>query len=837
MSARAWDSSTVHDAVAPDSVTVGKPLRTTRDSVRTSRTFMMRRFEHLLFVAMMFVGLVSAQTTMSVPGSTTPRCAGPDCQEAHASDQRQPNANNSSDRDRDRSRLIDGVRSQYGVESSHPQSEVREPERRIPVQRLAVHEEPSEFETFVRDSLGQRLSIFGANLFQDVPTTFAPVDRVPVPADYVIGPGDELLIRAWGSVDLQARVVVDRDGQVQLPSVGILNVAGLKYSQLAEYVKTSVGRVFRGFDLTVTLGQLRSIQVFVVGFARRPGSYTVSSLSTLVNTLFASGGPSARGSMRRIHLKRRGKVITEFDLYDLLLSGDTSKDCVLLPGDVIHIPPVGALVAISGSVQVPAIFETRPGTTFAELIDMAGGLANVASSQKITVERIDDRKVRRIEHFALDDAGRNNRLRDGDIVRVTPLSPRIENAVTLRGNVAWPGRYAWREGMRVTDLIGSRESLITRKFWNAQNSLFEHEKKPIGSSPELSASRREFPETTSESTLDARKRLSNVEIRNEAKRNGSEINWDYALIQRLDNTTLKTVLLPFNLGRALDGDASNDVLLQAGDVVTVFSQQDLQVPVAKQSRLVRLEGEFQSAGIYQAEPGETLKQLVRRVGLTPNSYLYGAKLTRESERQRQQEGLDRLSMRLEQEVERTASNAALRGTDQQAAVLAVSQRAEAQRNFVRRVREVRAEGRVVLQLQPNSTSIEDLPEIVLEDGDTLFVPYRGQMVEVLGAVYNQNSFVYREEWRLKDYLRIAGGGTKTADSGEVFVIRADGTVVSRRHLSWFRDFDDLRIYPGDSIVVPEKMDHVPFMTRLKDWSQVVSQFSLGAAAIRVFTNN
>src|SRR5262249_24983410 len=158
------------------------------------------------------------------------------------------------------------------------------------------------------------------------------------------GPGDELLVRAWGQIDLDARVVVDRNGQIYLPKVGTISVAGLRYEQLNVYLMTTIGRLFKNFDLNVNLGQLRSIQILVLGRARRPGTYTVSSLSTLVNALFASGGPDSNGSMRHIELRRQNRVVTEFDLYDLLVRGDKSKDVLLLPGDVIYIPPAGRMV-------------------------------------------------------------------------------------------------------------------------------------------------------------------------------------------------------------------------------------------------------------------------------------------------------------------------------------------------------------------------------------------------------------------------------------------------------------------------------------------------------------
>ncbi|MEN9783378.1 MAG: hypothetical protein RJA24_721, partial [Pseudomonadota bacterium] len=248
----------------------------------------------------------------------------------------------------------------------------------------------NEFQEFVFQSLGRPLPMFGHNLFSGVPSTFAPVDRVPVTPDYVVGPGDEIVIRAWGQVDIDYRATIDRNGAINIPRVGNINVSGIQYKDLEGFLRSAVGRVFRNFELNVTLGQLRSIQVFVVGQARRPGSYTVSSLSTLVNALFASGGPTPRGSMRAIQLKRGNKVVTEFDFYDLLLKGDKSKDAKLLPGDVIYIPPVGGLVAMTGSVNEPAVYEIKSGASLGAMVEFAGGFTTTAEGNKATVERIAD---------------------------------------------------------------------------------------------------------------------------------------------------------------------------------------------------------------------------------------------------------------------------------------------------------------------------------------------------------------------------------------------------------------------------------------------------------------
>src|SRR5205085_3485279 len=345
--------------------------------------------------------------------------------------------------------------------------------------------------------------------------------------------------------------------QIYLPRVGSVTVAGLKYEQVNPYLKTAVGRIFKNFDLNVNLGQLRSIAVFVVGQAKHPGTYTVSSLSTLVNALFASGGPDNTGSMRHIQLKRKNQVVSEFDLYDLLLNGDKSKDVALLPGDVIYISPVGQLVAIAGSVNMPAIYEIRDKSTIADELEIAGGLNTTADSGRAVLERIENRTTRKVDEFALDNAALTRQLHDGDLLRVFSVSPRFENAIVLRGNVAQPGRYPWRDGMHVCDLIPSRDAIIKRDYWMRQNALALT---PIGWSN------------------------SSIDRRTDFTRNAAEINWDYAVVQRLNREDLTAHLLPFNLGQAIaDCNSENNLMLAAGDVITIFSQNDLAVPLEKRT--------------------------------------------------------------------------------------------------------------------------------------------------------------------------------------------------------------------------------------------------------------
>jgi protein involved in polysaccharide export with SLBB domain len=662
---------------------------------------------------------------------------------------------------------------------------------------------PTDFQDFIFRSTGERLPLYGYDLFR-APSTFAPLENVPVTPDYLIGPGDELMIRAWGQIDIDYRATVDRNGAVNIPRVGTVQVAGLKYVELTPVVKQAVQKNFRNFELLVTLGQLRSIQVFVVGRAARPGAYTVSSLSTLVNAVFAAGGPSSTGSMRAIQLKRGAEVVTEFDLYDLLLRGDKSKDAALLPGDVIYFPSAGSLAAVSGNVKNPAIYELKGPATVVALLDYAGGLTTTAAVKEATIERIESRERRVVDKFSLDAGGMARTVKDGDLVSVYPISPEFDNAVTLRGHVALALRHPYREGMRVSDLIPEKEALITRDYFHRRNLAVQRDTVASG---ELAASVR---------------RLFN------------EINWDYAVVERLNREDLSSSLIPFNLGKVvLERDPAHNVPLQPGDVVTVFSKNDVRAPAQRRAVVVQLEGEFNHAGVYQAMQGETLRQLILRVGgLTPQAYLFGAEFTRESTRQLQEERLRTAIVQFEQDLQRAAASRARNVTSSEDAQ-SLKAEAEAQASILARLKRIQPTGRIVLEL-PGEPTLADLPELPLEDGDRISVPQRPAMVSVFGSVYNETAFVHRPEKTVTDYLEQAGGPKKEADRRNMFLLRADGSVVPNKG-GWFGggQLASLTPLPGDSIVVPEDLYRTTLTKDLKDWTQIFYQFGLGAAALKV----
>lgn len=540
-----------------------------------------------------------------------------------------------------------------------------------------------EFEAYVR-----KLGYAGVQRFgQELITGKASYDTAEssglVPADYVVGTDDELQIALWGSVDADLRVMVDRSGRISIPRVGTIMVAGVRYGDLTEVISRRVGQVFRNYQISVSLGQIRSVRVYLTGYVKRPGVYTVGGLSSVVNALMRSGGPASAGSLRSIELRRGKDTITRYDLYDLLLKGDRSADRVVQNGDVIHVGPIGPQVALVGSVNRPAIFEMKPGEKVADIVAMAGGFTAVADRNRLAIERLDDRSKTRITQLSL-------------------------------------------------------------------------------------------PEDSAQAP-------------------GS------------------------------------------GDVLRAFSAVEATQPVARQNKRVRIEGEVLKPGEYVLPPGVTTRMAVGLAGgLTPNAYVYGTELTRESVRVAQQQSYDRALRDMETEFARASATQRAISADEAATF---EQRSTATSRLIEKLRQVRPTGRIVLQLEPDASTIPDLP---IEDGDRVYVPARPTTVSVFGSVFNSGAFLLESGRTVGDVLNLAGGPTRGSDPGSTFVLRPNGSVLSQLQRSSFFGLvggvTKVKAEPGDTVFVPEMMNKTTWVQDLKEWTQILYQFGLGAAALKTLQN-
>lgn len=621
---------------------------------------------------------------------------------------------------------------------------------------------------------------FGYELFRQSPSAFMPSYRVPVGPDYVIGPGDEIKITLWGNIEGQFSTVVDRDGHINLPKAGIIGVTGLTFKELKELLLKELSKYYTNFEMNVSMGALRTIRVYVVGNAERPGSYAVSSLSTLVNALFESGGASKTGSLRDIQLKRGGKVVVHFDAYDLLLRGDKTKDVRLVSEDVIYIPPVGPLVAIAGSVNNPAIYELKNEKTVSQVIEIAGGLNAVAFHGRVQIERIVDNNRQVVFESDLSDAKtKEMTLRPGDMVKVYQVI-QDKRTIRLSGAVQREGTYGFTPGMTIRDLINMSGGLKYYAY-------------------------------TKEAELT---RLSVLE------------------------TGPKTEKITIDLEKALSGDKQNNITLQENDYIFIRP-----IPEWQTNRTITVQGEVKFPGTYPIGKGERLASVLERAGgYTDRAYLRSAIFTRERVRELQQKNLDELVARLEREILSVSSGQIATATTQEE-VQARKAEAEQKQKFIESLKRLRATGRLTIRLGHLRLLKGSEYDIELEDGDNLYIPMLNNVVNVAGSVMTQGSFVYSENLSYKDYIDMSGGYTRYADESNIYILKVDGSAMkpkgsifwnsnrSRWELTAFGETIK-EVEPGDTVVVPEKIERVAWLRDIKDITQILANVALTAGVFK-----
>lgn len=683
---------------------------------------------------------------------------------------------------------------------------------------------PSAFQQFIASSTGQKLPRFGDDALTS--GAFTPSSNVPVPGDYVIGAGDEILLRAWGGIDVNYKATVDRDGQLSIPKVGTFPVAGVRAADLDGFLKSQIGKYYQNFNISATLGQLRGIQVYVVGNAETPGLFNVSSLSTLVSAVFSIAKPGPEGSCRDIVLKRGGQEIASFDLYKFLKDGDLSGDRKLLAGDVILLKPAGPRVAVVGAVEKPAVFELKGKETLADVMALAGSNGPLSDKRDLLIETFDFKHPeapRNVLRMPYQQALSNHTLKDGDLVTVFGISQKFENAVTLRGQVARPLRYPYSQGLRISDLIPSPDALLTDDYYKRTNRLVQY-----------TEAKNEAAGNAGVAGVGSDKKVDLNELKDSLETRVDQVNWDYAVIERLDAQNIQTQLIPFNLRKAIAKDPKEDLQLQPGDVVTVFGTKDTDIPIARKETLVKISGEVNAPGYYRVTPGETLRDvIVQAGGITPNAFLFGTNISRESTLKQQKAALTKALAEAERLLNASATTrtqSALSGNDAQVAELT----AKRQQAYLEKLKSIQPDGRLILPIKPSVNQVAELPPVPLEDGDQITIPSQPGFISVFGAVPSQGSFIYQKSKTVFDYLDLAGGPAKSSDQGSIFVIRANGTVDSAQQ-GWVPFVSGLygtRALPGDSIYVPEDFERVSFTKSLLDVSQIFYQVGLGAAAVR-----
>src|SRR5882672_4729606 len=733
----------------------------------------------------------------------------------------------------------------------------------------------------------EALNPFGYDLFQGVPSTFAPVSDIQVPIGYIVGAGDTLEIQLYGNDASRYELTVGRDGRVSFPKLGPIMVSGMTFDQARAAIEQRVAKQLIGTHVNVTMGELRSIRVFVLGEAEKPGSYAVGGLSTMTNALFVSGGVKKIGSLRNIQLKRDGRLVTTLDLYDLLLHGDNSKDSQLMPNDVIFIPPIGNTLSVDGAVRRPAIYELKGEKTVAQAIDIAGGLLPDADEKLGQLERILPSSLREMRNIDLTSpAGRATELANGDKLFILEIPPTTENSVVLMGYVFRPGQFEYRPGLRLTDVLSSFDELRPnadqhyimirrevppdekievlsadlRRALAARGSAADPELRPRDKIYvfDLSTDRErilapvirelqlqatpEKPEQTV--SIDGRVKAPGhypleptMHVSDLIRAGGSLEDAAFrgnAEITRYDvgeGDARKTELIPVDLSAIRQGDAGADLLLKPYDILIIKP-----VPQWMEPGVIELAGEVRFPGKYPIHQGETLSSALQRAGgFTDLAFVEGAVFIREELKKKEKDQIELLANRLQSDLaslslEAVASSAATNsaaGGGNAAQGLAVGQQLMIQ------LRQTKPVGRLVIDLNRVTKSPAGTEDVVLRDGDKLMIPKKTQEITILGEVQSPTSHVFEPGLNRDEYIARSGGTTQKADRKRTYVVRANGDIVTgQRTGGWFRRSQSLEIRPGDTIVVPldtERVRALPLWTAV---TTIVYQLAVALLAVR-----
>jgi polysaccharide biosynthesis/export protein len=726
---------------------------------------------------------------------------------------------------------------------------------------------------------------FGYDLFQGVPSTFAPVKDIQVPIDYVVGPGDTLNVQLYGNDTGSYSLTVGRDGRIRFPKLGPISVSGMGFDAARAALEHRVTQQLIGTQVSVTMGDLRSIRVFVLGEAEKPGSYTVSGLSTMTNALFVSGGVKTIGSLRNIELKRNGHLVSVLDLYDLLLHGDTSGDRQLMPGDVIFIPPIGVTTTVYGAVRRPAIYELKKEKTAEQLVEIAGGLSPDADATIAQLERIDSSRLREMRNIDLNSsAGRNTEIMNGDKLRVPSIRPTLENSVELSGDVFRPGAFQYRSGLRLSDVLSSFDELrpnadrhyilIRREVppeekievisadleraLSARGSAADPQLRardkiivfdltanrartvaPIIEDLQLQASAADPAQVVSiggEVRVPGRYPLEpSMHISDLIRAGGSLEDSAYtgeAELTRyevIDGKERQTELIDVNLAAIRHKEPGADLELRAYDTLVIKKTPQWETPGT-----IVLAGELRHPGRFPIHHGETLSSALKRAGgLTDLAFDEGAIFIREELKQREKDQLEMLSNRLQSDLaslslEAVSTSAATNGSGGAGAAqaLAIGQQ------LIQQLRNTKPVGRLVVDLHQVVNGHPGGPgDVLLRNGDMLLIPKKNQEITVLGEVQSPTSHIYRAGLSREDYIAKSGGATQKADRKRIYIVRANGDVVSGGRTGWFRRSRSVDIRPGDTIVVPLDTERVAALPLWTSVTTIIYNLAIAILAI------
>lgn len=665
---------------------------------------------------------------------------------------------------------------------------------------------------------------------------------LPVGPDYVLGPGDGINIDVWGGMSQRFTRNVDREGRLMLPEAGPVVVAGLTLERVQKMIQEALTPQFRNARVEVSIARLRTVRIYVVGDVQRPGAYDISSLSTPMNALYAAGGPTAVGSLRTLKHLRGKQLVGEVDLYDFLLRGMRSDGERLEPGDTILVPPVGVQVTVSGMVRRPAIYELRNETKLSEVLDLAGGLLVAAAMKEVKVERIEAHEQRISMSIHVPEGGTSEALvkaiqtfvvQDGDHVSVAPILPYSERAVYIEGHVVRPGKFPYRDDMSLNDVIRSYQDLLPEPSDHAaiirvrppdyrpETIDFSLSEVLIGNDP-INLQAFDTIRIFGRYEIDAPR----VTIQGEVQHPGQyplpegmtaaqlvRMAGGFtrsALLESADLTSYEVVhgekivshRTTVDIGRAVKAkDSTADAELKPGDVLTVHQLSGWSDIGAS----VTIKGEVTYPGTYGIQDGEKLSSVLKRAsGFRPGAYPVGAVLLRNQVREMEEKSRAELIRQLETTSAGAKLSPSVNGQEEIGTIQFIMAQ---QKQVVQQLKSQPPTGRLVIKISSDIAAWENTPaDIELRAGDVLTIPKKPSFVLVTGQVFNSAALTFVPGKSAGWYLSHAGGPTSMANKKEIFVIRANGSVVGRDSGGWYSNSVlETKMQPGDIVVVPQKI--------------------------------
>ncbi len=729
------------------------------------------------------------------------------------------------------------------------------PEPVIENKKENIIEKPSIIEELFPDE--NKISFvrqFGYEIFKQPSSTFAPGDNVPVGPDYIVGPGDTLVIYVWGKlVQDTFTLTVDRDGKISLPKAGALFLWGLKFSEVEKIIKESLSQNYSSFSINVTLGKLRTIRAFVLGEVFKPGGYTVSSLSTVFQALFEAGGPTKVGSFRKIKLIRDNKIIATIDLYEFLLSGEKAKDLRLQSGDTVFVPPIGPVAALRGSVKRPRVYELLRETKISEILKMAGGITPSGYLNRIQLERIVNNEKKSVLDFQMENiellkGNKDIVVNDGDMISIFPINKTRRGYVSISGNISMPGEYQLTPELRISGLLKKAGGVLPGTYLSrGEISRYVDEKtkkiiafdmqKLLDGEKAEDYSLQEWDQVIVYSLFNVIP-VQSVNISGAVNREGkldltekmkiSDLIFrsgglkPTALLENAELYHMKEGKTPevikIDLRKILvDKDENADLVLFGGD--HLFVREEVS---STRKKKITLSGEFKFPGIYVADYEEKLSSIIERAGgFSEKAFLPGAIFRRDSIRTAQQKAVASYLERLQTEVFTESANIMDTSTSKRAQEI-IKNREDLAKIYAA----FEVPGRLIIKIESLKFLKDSIYDIIIEDNDSLFIPQNPSSVNVIGSVYNSSSLIFEPNKNISYYIDKVGGTTKEANRGDVYIISASGEV--NKNGAWGKDLERC-----DTVVVPAEITvGTNWFKMLLDTSQIFYQIGVGYAAVK-----